>query len=87
MKSRFSESQIIQILKEANDGRKVVNMCREQSESVTHLIKLSPKFGRMGASDIRGARSLEKRIASPSSFSPNSACSAFNFRKFIKCCI
>lgn len=38
-KSRFSESQIIRILKEADGGRKVVDICREHGVSQAGLIQ------------------------------------------------
>ena len=59
-KSRFSESQIIQILKEADGGRKVVDICRENgvSQATDYLWKAT--FGGMEASDIRRLKELEE---------------------------
>ena len=52
-KSRFSESQIIRILKEADGGRKVVDICRENGVSQATYYQWKAKFGGMEASDIR----------------------------------
>lgn len=59
-KSRFSESQIIRILKEADGGRKVVDICRENGVSQATYYQWKAKFGGMEASDIRRLKELEK---------------------------
>jgi len=58
-KSRFSESQIIRILKEADGGRKVVDICRENGVSQATYYQWKAKFGGMEASDIRRLKELE----------------------------
>ena len=59
-KSRFSESQIIRILKEADGGRKVVDICRENGVSQATYYQWKAKFGGMEASDIRRLKALEE---------------------------
>ena len=44
-KSRFSESQIIRILKEADGGRKVADICREHGVSQAAYYQWKAKFG------------------------------------------
>ena len=59
-KSRFSESQIIRILKEADGGRKVADICREHGVSQATYYQWKAKFGGMEASDIRRLKELEE---------------------------
>ena len=59
-KSRFSESQIIRILTEADGGRKVVDICRENGVSQATYYQWKAKFGGMEASDIRRLKELEE---------------------------
>ena len=59
-KSRFSESQILRILKEAEGGRKVVDVCREYGVSQAAYYKWKSKYGGMEASDIRRLKELEE---------------------------
>jgi len=69
-KFRFSESQIIRILKEAEGGRKVVDICREYGMSQAAYYQWKNKFGGMEASNIRRLKEFEKRTASSSACSP-----------------
>jgi len=59
-KSRFSESQIIRILKEADGGRKVADICREHGVSQATYYQWKAKFGVMESSDIRRLKELEE---------------------------
>jgi putative transposase len=59
-KSRFSESQTIQILKKADGGRKVVDICREHGVSQATYYQWKAKFGGMEASDIRRLKEFEE---------------------------
>ena len=59
-KSRFSESQILRILKEAEGGRKVVDVCREYGVSQAAYYRWKSKYGGMEASDIRRLKELEE---------------------------
>lgn len=58
-KSRFSESQIVGILKEVEGGRKVKEVCREYTISEPTYYQWKSKFGGMEAADIRRLKELE----------------------------
>ena len=45
MKSKFSEHQIINILKQAESGRTVAEVCRENSISPSTYFKWKTKYG------------------------------------------
>lgn len=60
-KSRFSESLIIRILKEADGGRKVVDIYREHGVIQATYYQWKAKFGGMGASDIRRLKESYQR--------------------------
>lgn len=59
-RSRFSESQIIRILKEANAGVSVTDLCRRHGFSKSSYYKWKTKYGGMEASDLGRLRELEK---------------------------
>lgn len=58
-KSRFSEEQIIKILKEADAGMKVQDLCRQFGISNATFYKWKSKYGGMEASDIKRLREIE----------------------------
>lgn len=58
-KSRFTENQILKILKEVESGRKVAEVCRENEISTSTYFKWKSKFGGMEASDIKRLKELE----------------------------
>jgi len=58
-KSRLSESQIVKMLKEAEAGRPVSDICRENGVRSTTFYKWKTKFGGMEASDVRRLKELE----------------------------
>ena len=58
-KSRFSEEQIIGILKEHDAGAKAADLCRRHGMSPATLYKWKSKFGGMEVSDAKRLRALE----------------------------
>lgn len=58
-KSRFSESQIVRILKEVEGGRKVKEVCREHSISDATYYIWKSKYGGLEAADIHRLKELE----------------------------
>ncbi len=58
-KSKFSEHQIIAILKAVEAGRTVKDVCREQEISDATYYQWKSKYGGMQASDIKRLRELE----------------------------
>jgi putative transposase len=58
-KSRFSEEQIIGLLKEAEAGRKVAALCREHGISEPTFYRWKSKYSGMQVSDAKKLRSLE----------------------------
>ena len=57
--SRFSESQIIGILKQADSGVPVAELCREHGMSSASFYKWRSKYGGMDASMISQMKSLD----------------------------
>lgn len=58
-KSRFTETQIVGILKEADAGLKVGELCRKHGISDATYYKWKSKYGGMEASDLKRVRELE----------------------------
>ena len=58
-KSRFTENQIIRILKEVEGGRMVKEVCREYGMSDATYYNWKAKYGGMTASDIKRLKELE----------------------------
>jgi putative transposase len=59
MKKRFSEEQIIKILKEQETGLKVADICRQQGISEATFYNWKSKYGGMEVSEIQRLRALE----------------------------
>jgi len=59
-RSKYSEQQIIAILKAVEAGRAVKDVCREHEISDATYYKWKSKYGGMQASDIRRLRELEE---------------------------
>ena len=59
-RSKFSETQIISILKAVEGGRSVRDVCREHEVSDATYYKWKSKYGGMQASDIKRLRELEE---------------------------
>ena len=58
-KSRFTETQIVKILKEVKSGRLVKEVCREYGVSEATYYNWKSKYGGMEASDIKRLKELE----------------------------
>jgi putative transposase len=58
-RSRFSEEQIIGILKEHEAGVSVADLCRKHGVSDASIYKWKAKFGGMDVSEAKRLRSLE----------------------------
>ena len=58
-KSKFSESQIVSLLKEAEAGRKVSEICREHGVSTATFYQWRSKYGGMEASDMKRFKELQ----------------------------
>ena len=59
-KSRFSETQIIAILKEADSGMLVKDICRKHGISDATYYSWKSKYGGMEASDLKRMKELER---------------------------
>jgi len=59
-KSRFSEEQIIGILKQAEAGVAVSELCRQNAISDATFYKWRSKFGGLEVAEARRIRSLEE---------------------------
>ena len=59
MKKRFTEEQIIGILKEAEAGMKVGELCRKHGISDATYYNWKAKFGGMSVSEAQRLRGLE----------------------------
>ena len=62
-RSRFSEEQIIGILKEHEAGVSVADLCRKHGVSDASIYKWKAKFGGMDVSEAKRLRSLEDENA------------------------
>ncbi len=58
-KSRYTESQIVKILKEVEGGRLVKEVCREYGISDATYYNWKSKYGGMEASDVKRLKVLE----------------------------
>jgi putative transposase len=58
-RSRFSEEQIIRILKEGEAGARTVDLCRRHGISSNTFYRWKAKYGGMEASEARRLKSLE----------------------------
>lgn len=63
MKKRFTEEQIIGILKEAEAGAKVADLCRKHGISDATYYNWKAKFGGMTVSDAQRLKALEAENA------------------------
>jgi putative transposase len=59
-KTRFTESQIVNALKEHEAGRKADDICRELGISSTAFYKWRSKYGGLDVSDLKRLKELEE---------------------------
>lgn len=58
-KSRFSEAQIVGIIKESDAGANTKELCRKHGISTNTFYKWKAKFGGMEVSDVAKMRAIE----------------------------
>jgi putative transposase len=62
-KSRFTETQIVGILKEADAGIQVKDLCRSHGISDATYYKWKSKYGGMEANDLKRMKELEGELS------------------------
>jgi putative transposase len=62
-RSRFTEEQVIRILREQESGMKTADVCRKHGISAATFYKFKSKYGGMEVSDARRLKSLEEENA------------------------
>ena len=62
-KSRFTESQIITILKAVEAGRTVKDVCREYGVSEATYYNWKSKYSGMEASDVKRMKDMESELS------------------------
>jgi putative transposase len=58
-RTKFSEQQIITILKEAESGLKVADLCRHHGMGQSTFFKWKSKYGGLEVSELRRLKQLE----------------------------
>ena len=61
-KTRFTENQIITILKEGEAGIQVKEICRKHGISDATYYNWKSKYGGMGASDLKRMKEMEQEL-------------------------
>ena len=61
-RSRFSEEQIIAVLKEQEAGKAMANVCRRHGISLATFCKWKSRYGGLEVSEARRLRQLEQEI-------------------------
>ncbi len=62
-KSKFSESQIVAVLKEADSGIPVADVLRNHGISAATFYKWRSKYGGLEASELKRIKELEQQLA------------------------
>lgn len=62
-KARFTETQIIGILKEADAGKPVREICRKHGISDATYYNWKSKYGGMSASDLKRLKEMERELS------------------------
>lgn len=74
-KSRYTETQVVKLLKEVAAGRKVNKVCRVYGISDATYYNWKSKYGGMVASDVKRLKELEDENSRPKQCLPASASS------------
>jgi putative transposase len=61
--SKFSEVQIIKILSEQNEGKKVNEICQEHGISQPTFFKWKSKYGGLGVQQLSKIKELENELS------------------------
>ena len=59
-KTRFTEAQIVMVLKQHEAGSKVIDLCRELGISDATFYNWKAKYGGMEVNDVKRIKSLEE---------------------------
>lgn len=62
-KSRFTETQIVNILKEADAGVPVKEICRQHGISDATYYNWKSRYGGMSASDLKRLKEMEQELS------------------------
>ena len=62
-KSRFTESQIVSILKEADGGVQIKDICRKHGISDATYYNWKSKYGGMDSSDLKRMKEMERELS------------------------
>ena len=62
-KSRFTESQIVSILKEADGGVQIKDICRKHGISDATYYNWKSKYGGMDSSDLKWMKEMERELS------------------------
>lgn len=62
-RSRFTESQIVTILSEADAGAKAPGICRKHGISSATFYKWKSKYGGLSASDLKRLEEQERELS------------------------
>jgi len=62
-RSRFTETQIVAILKEADSGMQVKEICRKHGISDQTYYNWKSKYGGMEVSDLKKMKELEQELS------------------------
>ncbi len=62
-KSRYTETQIIKILNEQENGRKLIEVCREHGISQATFYNWKSKYGGMDVHQLKKVKELEAELS------------------------